>query len=303
MDDLQVVKRSKERSPSFPFIPLLKAVSRAQEFAKHYRRVATRLNDAAQAWGFKPKSSGLLQTVAALKAFGLLADSGSGPDRKIELTDLAWRIVHDDRPGERDRALREAALRPKLIAEFARGAWRDGRPPDNHCISELTLERGFTRDAAATFLRVYDATIDYAGPRQGDKLPDSGQDAWAETPETSNIEVGDVVQWAPGGILQFPHGRRVRALSDDGQWAFVDGSETGLPMAELEVLGKPRQEPPRLPLAGFTPTLPEERQFLHGPLGAEAEYRLLVSGDVGPRELGKLIRILQLQKELLEDGE
>lgn len=73
-------------------------------------------------------------------------------------------------------------------------------------------------------------------------------------------------------------------------------------MAELEILEKSRQPPPRLPL-GSTPILAEERQFLHGPLGAEVEYRLLVSGNVGPRELGKLIRILQLQKELLEDRE
>jgi hypothetical protein len=302
MNGPQALKRSKERSPSFPFISLPKAVSRAQEFAKHYRRVATRLNDAAQAWGYKPKSSGLLQTVAALKAFGLVTDFGSGPDRKIELTDLAWRIIHDDRPGERDRALREAALRPKLISEFARGVWRDGRPPDNRCISELTLERGFTRDAAATFLRVYDATIDYTGLQRADKLPDSERSNYAKNAENGNIEVGDVVQWAPGGVMQFPHGRRVRALSDDGQWAFVDGSETGLPMAELEVLEKPRQDPPRLPL-GSTSPLAEERQFLHGPLGSEVEYRLLVSGDVGPKEIGKLIRILQLQKELLEDSE
>jgi hypothetical protein len=196
-------------------------------------------------------------------------------------------------------------LRPKLIAEFARGPWGDGRPPDNHCISELTLERGFTRDAAVTFLKVYDATIDYAGPPQGDKLFDSGQEEGADAPDADNVAIGDIVQWAPDGILQFPHGRRVRALSDDGQWAFVEGSKTGLPMAELEVLEKRQQEaPPRMPPgAGAPPILAEERQFLHGPLGAETEYRLLVNGNVGPRELGKLIRILQLQKELLEDSE
>jgi hypothetical protein len=60
----------------------------------------------------------------------------------------------------------------------------------------------------------------------------------------------------------------------------------------------------RMPLNPVAPPRsPEERQFLRGPLGPEAEYRLLTSGEVGPKELGKLIRILQLQKELLEDSE
>lgn len=45
-----------------------------------------------------------------------------------------------------------------------------------------------------------------------------------------------------------------------------------------------------------------ERSFLAGPLSSEgASYRLLVSGKVGPKELGKLIKLLTLQKELLED--
>ena len=49
------------------------------------------------------------------------------------------------------------------------------------------------------------------------------------------------------------------------------------------------------------PISAEERQFLHGQLGGGIEYRLLVTGEIGPREIGKLIRILQLQKELLSD--
>ena len=147
--------RTGRRSPSFPFIPLGRAIERARSLATDYKRTPTRLSNAAQTWGYKPKSSGCLQTIAALKAFGLIEDVGTGDDRKVQLTDLAWRIVHDQRPGVRENALQDAALRPKLIAEFAHGAWRGGRPADHHCISELTIDRGFTEDAARTFLKVF----------------------------------------------------------------------------------------------------------------------------------------------------
>lgn len=49
---------------------------------------------------------------------------------------------------------------------------------------------------------------------------------------------------------------------------------------------------------------PEERHFLSGPLSKDgATYRLIVSGVIGPKELGKLIKLLTLQKEILEDSD
>ncbi len=44
-----------------------------------------------------------------------------------------------------------------------------------------------------------------------------------------------------------------------------------------------------------------EREMLHGPLSRSVSYRLVVRGDAGPKDLGKLIKILQLQKTILED--
>lgn len=56
------------------------------------------------------------------------------------------------------------------------------------------------------------------------------------------------------------------------------------------------------PMGGVM-TLSGEREFLRGPLSREAAYRLLVSGDIGARELAKIIKILTLQKELLLESE
>jgi hypothetical protein len=44
-----------------------------------------------------------------------------------------------------------------------------------------------------------------------------------------------------------------------------------------------------------------EREYLRGMLSRDTSYRLLVSGDIGPKELGKMIKLLQAQKAILED--
>ena len=46
-----------------------------------------------------------------------------------------------------------------------------------------------------------------------------------------------------------------------------------------------------------------KREMLHGPLSRAVSYRLLVRGGAGPKENAKLIKILELQKSLLEDDD
>lgn len=47
------------------------------------------------------------------------------------------------------------------------------------------------------------------------------------------IQVGDNVQWELGGACQFKSPRKVIAVSECGEWAFVEGTKTGLPVSEL----------------------------------------------------------------------
>jgi hypothetical protein len=168
MSDELSEARKKERSPSFPFISLPKAVERARSVYEKYRREPARVTVVGGVWGLGPKSSGLLQTVAALKQYGLMEDSGSREDRKVTLTPLALRILIDTRPGQREDGLREAALKPRLFADYRR--WAQHRPPDDHCISELQFEKGFTQDAAKTFIRVFGDTVQFAGVGDSDDM-------------------------------------------------------------------------------------------------------------------------------------
>ena len=187
-------KPKKERSPSFPFISLAKAVARASALHEKHKREPTRLSGAAPTWGYGAKSSGLLQTVAALKQFGLIEDFGSGEDRKIQLSDLARRILNDERPGAKQAALREAAVRPRLIDEYVE-RWVPDRPSDSHCISELQFDRGFSSDAAKVFLKVFDETVAYSGLERGD-----GRNSVPELDGGLEAEVGRDVDHAGGEV-------------------------------------------------------------------------------------------------------
>lgn len=191
--------------------------------------------------------------------------------------------------------LHSATLPPKL----------DGRPPDPVCLDELVLHGAFTQSAAETFLRVYDNTIAYAGLSNSDTLKDEGKRD--KVPPPAKPKVGDLVQWESQGQLQFAEPRRVRAVTEDGDasWVFVEGSETGIPALEITVqqaipeigVVTPPLAPPRLPEA------PSERERMRGPLSKESSYRLLVQGDLGPREISKLIKLLEAQRLVLSDDE
>jgi hypothetical protein len=61
--------------------------------------------------------------------------------------------------------------------------------------------------------------------------------------------------------LQFSVPKRVRALTDDAEWAFVDGSDTGLPVKELSIVTAAPPETPKRPqnIPATPPTLAENK--------------------------------------------
>ncbi|MBJ6122092.1 hypothetical protein [Sphingomonas mollis] len=153
--------RRAERSPSFPYIGLTRAVERLTEFHRQAERHDISVADAATlAWGLTPRSSAALQTVAALLAYGLIDSRGAGDRRTVRISDLGRRAMTDQLPGEREQALAVAALKPRLITEF-RDRWGPERPA-NAVATDLLTAHGLTTDGARAFLRVYDDTVAYA---------------------------------------------------------------------------------------------------------------------------------------------
>jgi len=163
----------RDRSPAFPYIGLDKALQRIQVLFGKVKRHDARVADIAADWKLSPKSSSTDRTVAALEAFGLIDSAGSGETKKIKVSEAGLRILDDGRPGVREKLLAQAALRPRIIAEYAE-RWKGGRPDDTHALSQLKFEGGFTDEGARMFLRVFDETIRFTEGFQSDNMPDTG---------------------------------------------------------------------------------------------------------------------------------
>lgn len=157
-----------KRSPNFPYIGLAKALDRIQVLHGKVKHHEARVADIAADWKLSATSSGTDRNVAALESFGLAETSGAGQNKKIKISAVGMRILDDGRPGVKEQLLAEAALRPRIIAEYAQ-IWRGGRPDDTHSLSQLKFEGGFNDEGARLFLRVYDETIRFTKGFQPDK--------------------------------------------------------------------------------------------------------------------------------------
>jgi hypothetical protein len=231
-------KGTRDRSPAYPFIGLRDALERLRQFHKIERKNAAYVHVAVSHWGYKQKSSGGIQTIAALKAFGLLHDIGGGKERKVQLSDLGLRIVQDERPEspERDQLIKKAALMPKIHATL----WNKyhAEPPSSDNLKhELKVDFGFNPNVVDDFIKEYRDTISYARLGESDTVSPEATNGGAGK-DTSAIKVGDYVQWEPNGVLQFADPKPITSLSSDELFAFVEGSSTGLPVGELTLQRK-----------------------------------------------------------------
>ncbi len=189
MTDATESKKAKDRSPSFPFITLERALARAAQFYAEERRGVTPYTRAVMHWNYSESSSGGLQTVAALKAYGLLNESGgSGKARQLQLSDLALRIVLDKRPedeagGERRALIRRAALSPAVAAEV-HDRWPDRLPSPTTLHHFLVVDKKFNVSAADTAIKILKENQEFAGldsdvvsSAEGDSESDMGNEA------------------------------------------------------------------------------------------------------------------------------
>ena len=150
------VKKSKDRSPNFPFISLEMALNRARQFYAKEKRGAAPFKAVAEHWSYSPASSGALQTVGALISYGLMTDEGGAREnRSLRLTDLALRIILDQRPdsSERDEYLRQAALNPPVAADIHE-KWPENLPSPATLHHYLVLDRGFGDQKAHSVIKI-----------------------------------------------------------------------------------------------------------------------------------------------------
>ena len=144
------------RSPAYPSITIDDAVERARVLYKIEGKHPTLAQTAASHWGYKPRSSGGLKTIAALKAYGLLDAEGSGATRKVAVSGDGLKIVMDERADspERESKISDLAIKPKILAEM----WNlyGTNLPSNDTIKHfLVVERDYNPNAVDDIIKVY----------------------------------------------------------------------------------------------------------------------------------------------------
>ncbi|MGH9432638.1 MAG: hypothetical protein ACRD3T_13935 [Terriglobia bacterium] len=174
----QPVRAKRVRSPNYPGVNLESAIRLANDFYKVERRNSANVAVAVRHWGFNSRaSSGGIVSVAALKSFGLIDDSGAGSERQVKLSDLGFKIVIDERnvSAERDAAIKEAALRPNIYAKLW-NRWKNELPSDENFRHVLLAEHRFNEKAVQDFIRKYKETITFAKLQDSDGLSTTTSD-------------------------------------------------------------------------------------------------------------------------------
>lgn len=239
-------KVSRERSPSFPFIPLKTAIDRLQEFEGKFGRNPPPADRVYLAWGYKGDTSQSQQTLAALKAFGLVEYGGSGPKRSVTMSEDARIYLRANQDAIKASLLKKLALKPVWIARMW-SQWGRERHPDEVCLDELVLKHKFTENAASLFLRVYDESISYAELSDSDKISPNADDDSAGNDFIGKFQIGDFVNWESGGQIQWKQPRKIIG---------VDGHDDGHLFYEVEGVGE---------LAGQKGWIPIEQAIQHQP--------------------------------------
>lgn len=208
-----------QRSPKYPFISLDKALERSRQLYQAEGRNKAPVAVAVKAWGYSPTSSGGQQTIGALIGYGLLLDEGSGDSRSLKLTELALRILLDNRPDskERDGYIREAALKPKIFLDlYAR--WKDsGLPSQANMVHTLIWDYKFPdEEAARTFVKVFSQTANFSGI--------FSQDSEASELDRGDSEMSDAASSTP----QPPYLDRSAAQPQFQRSAMIDAPGSGV---------------------------------------------------------------------------
>jgi hypothetical protein len=187
-------KKTRVRSPNYPFLTLEKGIEFVKGIYEHHNRYSVATEVAAKDMGVSPKGSYLAQHLAALSQYGLIDLEGETGSRKIKISDLAFKIMVDQRPDseERDGLIKEAALKPTTFRKIF-DAYPSGLPADSAIEYKLKAELAFNPKSVGDFISNFKSTMDYA------KVYKSGIMGQEKTPikepdmnATDKVQVKDV---------------------------------------------------------------------------------------------------------------
>ena len=154
-------RRTYNRSPSYPGVPLDFAITKAKKLWDDEQQRWALVSTIMKKWDYAPKSGPGSVTFAALKKYGLIEDEGQKEGRKARLTDLARDILLSP---NKEPFIRAAALNPDIHQQMYDQYLKDGTglPNDDTLVYEL-VSQGFTPAGASEFTNQFRKTVAFAG--------------------------------------------------------------------------------------------------------------------------------------------
>ncbi len=224
-------QKPRHRSPNYPGISLRAAVAKIEALYKADGLAPSPKLAALKHMGYEKLHSEAGRTLSALKSFGLVEETVE----RIKLLQRGIEIVaRPQGDPTRAKALRDAAVSPEIYQQLLEEYRTSGLPSDASLKSDLITVRKFNPTAVDGFVRDFRDTLEFSGLSDL-KVLESKQSQNGSGEQPVLPQIGDYVQWESNGQIQF-EAKRVRGLSPDGLWAFVDGSDTGLPIKELTIV-------------------------------------------------------------------
>ncbi len=291
-------RRVNTRGISYPSTNIGAAINLARKYFDAERKSEAPVGAAIGHFGYSESSSGGRQAISTLLQFGLFEDIGRGHDRHVKLTDNALTVLLAEPEGEDYyRAIRACVGSPKIYQELFR-KWPDALPSDQTISFFLTKDKNFNVSAIPDFLKDLRVSISLAGVEHPGELLASAEESEQVLVTKMNF-VGDIVrrqreaqgrtmQISHTGPLTFGNARRPNGNQDDstlGSFGFDESQKYSTPLIDApSVSGKSN-----------------EREWMRGSLSKSSEFRISVSGPITGREVGRLIKLLEAQKEVLED--
>lgn len=298
------------RSPQYPYIDLGEAISKIEIIYDREDRAPFTREVAAKHCGYASYNGSAAKVMSALKKYGLIEKTSSG----FKLTADAIKIVvlkNSDQKDKRAKAIEHAAksvdLFETLIEEIGTTA------SEHNLIAQLQI-RGFTKDGAEKAAKTYLSTMELLEQNSKYLVSDvNSKETVSIKPKPLDLEIGDFIQWESNGSLQLPVSAKIRAISEDKKWVFIEGSEVGIPTSEVILENKGIEHTTK-----HTPTLPLPSDTFQKPMKTpekgKSEFAVLVSGKVknayfevrtdGPVDvklIDRIISYLQMAKQDYED--
>lgn len=156
-EDMDLPKK-RHRSPSYPTIGLREAVERLGKFYKVDGKAGAPPEPAIKHMGYSTAHGAAFSALAALKKFGLVAESNG----RIVPTQRAIEILNlQESDPRRLQAIRDAAIAPEIHRQLIREN-PNGLPGDDSLESELVAYKDFNPNAVKGFVKDFKDTLDFA---------------------------------------------------------------------------------------------------------------------------------------------